>query len=89
MRHFLDKQGTDSRSMRTTMQYHEDDATIFEKQQMTEVIKLLNKEGLPWYTLTNVKNKIVNEFANSTTANLNALEDNVSMDIEKFKDIFY
>ena len=75
--------------MRTTMQYHEDDATIFEKQQMTEVIKLLNKEGLPWYTLTNVKNKIVNEFANSTTANLNALEDNVSMDIEKFKDIFY
>jgi len=71
------------------MQYHEDDATIFEKQQMTEVIKLLNKEGLPWYTLTNVKNKIVNEFANSTTANLNALEDNVSMDIEKFKDIFY
>jgi hypothetical protein len=71
VRHFLDTK--DGNSLSTT-QYTEDEETKAEKTQMTEVIKHLNKEELPWYVLTNIKQKIVNEQLRKNMEDLSAVE---------------
>lgn len=56
---------------------------------MAQVIKQLNKEELPWYVLTNIKQKIVNEQLRQNMKDSDNLSGHEGIPIEKFQEIFY